>query len=264
MAEGMRTGAAAAATGEQPFEASARQRAARAWLHEAGGPCRVKLCGMFRPADIDVLAAMAAAGAAPDLVGFIVDFPRSHRSLAPEELAALTARMAAAQGAGAAESGAAAQGADAAPWRVGVFVDQPAARVARIAAGCGLDLVQLHGHETAADVRALQAAAPGLGIIQAFRAAAPADVACACESPADMILLDSGQGSGETFDWSLAAAATRPFLLAGGLGPGNVARAIEQVRPWGVDMSSGIETDKLKDPGKMEAAVAAVRAARGL
>ena len=252
MAEETGTGAAAPAAGEQPFEATARQRAARAWLHEEGGPCRVKLCGMFRPADIDVLAAMAAAGAAPDLVGFIVDFPRSHRSLAPEELAALTARMAAALGAGAA------------PWRVGVFVDQPAARVARVAAGCGLDLVQLHGHETAADVAALQAAAPGLGIIQAFRAAAPADVARACESPADMILLDSGQGSGETFDWSLAAAATRPFLLAGGLGPENVARAIEQVRPWGVDMSSGIETDKLKDPSKMKAAVAAVRAARGL
>ena len=210
---------------------------------------------MFRPADIDALAAMAAAGAAPDMVGFIVNFPRSHRSLAPEKLAALTARMAAK----AAGPGAAAQGAAAAPWRVGVFVDQPAARVARIAASCGLDLVQLHGHETAADVRALQAAAPGLGIIQAFRAAAPADVVRACESPADMILLDSGQGSGETFDWSLAAAATRPFLLAGGLGPENVARAIEQVRPWGVDMSSGIETGRLKDSEKMRAAVAAVR-----
>ena len=245
MAEETRTGTAAPAAGEQPFEATERQRAARAWLHGEGGPCRVKLCGMFRPEDIDALAAMAAAGAAPDMVGFIVDFPRSHRSVAPEQLAALTARAAA--------------GAAVAPWRVGVFVDKPAAQVARIAAGCGLDLVQLHGHETAADVRALQAAAPGLGIVQAFRVRSAEDVARACESPADMILLDSGQGSGETFDWSLAAAATRPFMLAGGLGPDNVARAIEQVRPWCVDMSSGIETDKLKDPGKMEAAVTAVR-----
>ena len=259
MAAEMRTGAAAPAPAEQPFEASARQRAARAWLHGEGGPTRVKLCGMFRPEDVDALAAMAAAGAAPDLMGFIVDFPRSHRSVAPEQLAALTARAAAGAGAAAAGADADAAGAAVAPWRVGVFVDQPAAQVARIAAGCGLDLVQLHGHETSADVRALQAAAPGLGIIQAFRVRSAADVARACESPADMILLDSGQGSGEAFDWSLAAAATRPFMLAGGLGPDNVARAIRQVRPWGVDMSSGIETDRLKDPGKMETAVAAVR-----
>ena len=227
------------------FVASARQRAACAWLAERGGRTRVKLCGMFREEDVE-----AAAQAAPDMVGFIVDFPRSHRSVTPERLAALTARLS--EGAGP----------DGRPWAVGVFVDEPADVVARVAATCGLDLVQLHGHEDAAYVRALMAAAPGLGVLQAFQVREAADVARACESPAHMVLLDSGQGSGAAFDWTLALGATRPFVLAGGLGPANVARAVEQVAPWGVDMSSGIETDRLKDPAKMCAAVAAVRGAR--
>ena len=147
-------------------------------------------------------------------------------------------------------------------WRVGVFVDAPVERLVRIVRECGLDLVQLHGHEDAAYVAALRAAAPELGLIQAFRIREPQDVARACESGADLVLLDKGQGSGESFDWSLAAQATRPFMLAGGLGPDNAAAAIAQLRPWGLDMSSGIETDKKKDPAKIQAAVAAVRGAQ--
>lgn len=218
---------------------------------------RVKLCGMFRDTDID-----AVVSAAPDYCGFIVDFPPSHRSIDPGRLAELVGLLR--------ERSAVA----AAPFiaAVGVFVDKPAADVARIALECGLDAVQLHGHEDADFVRELKsllAASAGgdpacaptfpVRVIQAFRIASAADVERACASPADTILLDSGQGSGETFDWSLAATATRPFILAGGLGPDNVAEAVSQVAPWGVDMSSGIETDKLKDPVKMRAAVRAVR-----
>ena len=219
-------------------------------------PCtRVKLCGMFRDTDID-----AVVSAAPDYCGFIVDFPKSHRSIGPERLAELVGLLR--------------ERSAAAPFiaAVGVFVDKPAADVARIALECGLDAVQLHGHEDADFVRELKSllAAPSGGdpasaptssvrVIQAFRIASVADVERACESPADTILLDSGQGSGETFDWSLAATATRPFILAGGLGPDNVAEAVSQVAPWGVDMSSGVETGKLKDPVKMRAAVRAVR-----
>ena len=217
---------------------------------------RVKLCGMFRDVDID-----AVVSAVPDYCGFIVDFPKSHRSIGPERLAELVGLLRE-------------RSAAAAPFiaAVGVFVDKPAADVARIALECGLDAVQLHGHEDADYVRELQSffAAPAGGdpacvptspvrVIQAFRIASAADVERACESPADTILLDSGQGSGETFDWSLAATATRPFILAGGLGPDNVAEAVSQVAPWGVDMSSGVETGKLKDPVKMRAAVRAVR-----
>lgn len=232
------------------MRAQERRARARAWLAspEAAAACRVKLCGMFREADMD-----AVARAAPDLCGFIVDFPRSHRSVEPDRLAALASSI---EGC---EVGA---GADRHPlWRVGVFVDKPAAEVAAIVEGCGIDVVQLHGSEDAAYLDELRGLIE-VGIIQAFAVRGPADVARAQASSADLVLLDAGQGSGRTFDWSLVAAVERPFLLAGGLDPGNVARALEAVKPWGVDMSSGVETDSLKDPDKMAAAVAAVRAYR--
>ena len=239
-----------ARTQRRPVAGSLERRAAaREWLRcttrpgEEGGVV-VKLCGMSREQDVD-----AACDARADLCGFIVDFPKSHRSVTPERLAQLTAHLEARTGEGGL------------PWRVGVFVDAPADDIARIVRECGLDLVQLHGHETPADVRALRLAAPELGIIQAFRVRTADDVAQACESRADVVLLDNGQGTGQTFDWSCTARADRPFLLAGGLGPDNVADAVAQVRPWGVDMSSGIETDKLKDPVKMKAAVAAAKGA---
>ena len=237
----------------------ARREAARAWLRGPAERTRVKLCGMSREQDVD--AVMAAR---PDMCGFIVDFPKSHRSITPERLAQLCARMDAAEaGAGGAAGEAVAAGEARSPvWRVGVFVDAPVERLVRIVRECGLDLVQLHGHEDAAYVAALRAAAPELGLIQAFRIREPQDVARACESGADLVLLDKGQGGGEAFDWSLAARATRPFMLAGGLGPDNAAAAIAQLQPWGLDMSSGIETDKKKDPAKIQAAVAAVRGAQ--
>ena len=76
----------------------------------------------------------------------------------------------------------------------------------------------------------------------------------------DLVLLDAGEGgTGETFDWSLLAGIRRPYFLAGGLHPGNVGQAVRRLRPFGVDVSSGIETDGKKDPAKMEAFVRAVR-----
>lgn len=226
--------------------ADERRAAAKAFLAESvTGLCHVKLCGMFRDEDVDAVEVVH-----PDLCGFVVDFPKSHRSVTPERLSALCARMDTAEAACPDEPHV---------WRVGVFVDEPPAEVARIVRECGLDVAQLHGHEDAAYVRELRREAPELGLIQAFRVADESDVARACASEADMVLLDNGQGTGERFDWSLTALATRPFMLAGGLSPDNVAMAVEQVHPWGVDMSSGIETARLKDPAKMEAALTAVR-----
>lgn len=229
------------------MNAQDRRAQARAWLvsSEAARACRVKLCGMFREADMD-----AVERAAPDMCGFIVDFPRSHRSVDPARLSALTSAI---------EGCEVGEGADRHPlWRVGVFVDKPVAELAGIVEACGIDVVQLHGFEDAAYLDELRQRID-VGIIQAFAVKGPADVARAQASSADLVLLDAGQGSGQTFDWSLVAKAGRPFLLAGGLGPETVARAVAEVRPWGVDMSSGIETDTLKDPDKMAAAVAAVR-----
>ena len=248
-----------------------RRQRSRAWLTvpAEAGTTRVKLCGMSREEDVD--AVMAAR---PDLCGFIVDFPKSHRNVSPERVAELTARMDAAEAAAVEEAAdmAATEAATAAEpdaaltapartpvWRVGVFVDEPVAELVRIVRASGLDLAQLHGHEDAAYIEAVRELAPELGLIQAFKVRTPTDVERACASPADLVLLDNGQGTGEAFDWSLCARATRPFMLAGGLAPGNVAEAIQQVRPWGVDMSSGIETGRVKDPAKIQAAVAAVR-----
>ena len=73
------------------------------------------------------------------------------------------------------------------------------------------------------------------------------------------MLLDNGYGTGQPFDWQLVRDIGRPFLLAGGLTPENIPNAIRQLRPWGVDLSSGVETDRLKDREKM---IAAVRAAK--
>ncbi len=104
-------------------------------------------------------------------------------------------------------------------------------------------------------------------IIQAFRIRGHDDIAAAAASAADLVLLDSGAGSGKPFDWQLLEGFPRPFLLAGGLGPDNLAQAIAQARQAaganlvGVDMSSGIETDYVKDPLKMKAAVAAAKGA---
>ena len=200
------------------------------------GPCRVKLCGMSRAEDV------AAANAChPDLVGFVVDFPRSHRNVPVEGLPSLVDAL------------------DETIPAVGVFVDEPLARVAD-AVGAGIDVVQLHGDEDEAYLARLREALPqGTPVIQAFRVRSADDVERANASSADLVLLDAGQGSGRTFDWALLAHATRPYLLAGGLNPGNVAAAVRELHPWGVDMSSGVETERHKDPDKMAAAVAAAR-----
>ena len=227
------------------MSAGTRQIQAREWLLSgaAASQPRVKLCGMFRDEDVQ-----AVAEARPDLCGFIVDFPKSHRNVTPARLAGLCDRLLECEPA------------SAPIWRVGVFVDEPMEQLVRIVdAGC-IDLVQLHGSEDAAYIDELRDRT-GVGIIQAFRIRSAADAAAAEASAADLVLLDNGQGTGEGFDWSLVASVGRPFMLAGGLGPENVAQAIEEVRPWGVDMSSGIETEKLKDPAKMASAVAAVRKA---
>ena len=87
----------------------------------------------------------------------------------------------------------------------------------------------------------------------------PGSCVLAEQYPSDLLLLDSGMGSGETFDWSAVDGVRRNYLLAGGLHAGNVAAAVRKLHPYGVDVSSGIETEGIKDIKKMAAFVAAVR-----
>ena len=199
---------------------------------------KIKICGLFRPCDIEYVNAVR-----PDWCGFIVNFPKSHRNRTPDQVRAL--RRGLAEGV----------------VPVGVFVDQPVEDVAALLNDGTISVAQLHGHEDAAYIAALRAAAPGHPVWRAFKVRGPEDLEAAGASPADLVILDNGYGTGETFDWSMAGGLARPFLLAGGLTPENIPDAIRLLHPYGLDISSGVETDKQKDPEKIRAAVAAARKA---
>lgn len=197
---------------------------------------RIKICGLFRHEDIDYVNA-----ARPDWCGFVVNFPKSHRSVTPDKARELAARLA--------------------PGiiPVGVFVDRPEEEVADLLLDGTISIAQLHGHEDEAYIASLRAAAPGRAIWKAFKIRGEGDLALANESGADMVLLDNGYGTGEAFDWSLAGGIRRPFILAGGLTPENIPEAIRRLNPYGIDVSSGVESGKKKDFSKISAAVEAAR-----
>jgi phosphoribosylanthranilate isomerase len=130
-------------------------------------------------------------------------------------------------------------------WKVGVFVDESPDAVAASAAEAGLDVAQLHGRETAQDFP------PGMRVWKAFRVDEDFDRAALDAFPAEAVLLD-GAANGAAFDWTMAAGIRRKVILAGGLNAENVARAITQARPWGVDACSCLESAPgKKDYGKM-------------
>lgn len=219
----------------------------------------IKLCGMFRNEDIEAVFQVR-----PDLCGFIVDFPRSHRSVTHQQLIEFCQKLDDMENKANEELSKRVR-------RVGVFVDESLEKVAYLAKAAALDAIQLHGSEDDFYIAELRNRIIGTDlavkskrapfIIQAFRIRQESDVQHAVMSTADLILLDNGQGSGSTFDWTLVKNVNRPFILAGGLNPNNVAAAVREVQPWGIDMSSGIETNHLKDRNKMRAAIAAVRQA---
>ena len=196
---------------------------------------KIKTCGMFRAEDI-----VAVNEVRPDFVGFVVNFPKSHRSITPQQ--ALEFRTQLSEDIQA----------------VGVFVDEDPETVAQLVNDGGIDIAQLHGHEYEAYIAHLRSLC-NAPIFQAFKVRSADDVARALASSADMILLDNGYGTGECFDWSVVGQIDRPFILAGGLTPENIPEAIEQLHPWAVDLSSSLETDKVKDAAKIAKAVAAVR-----
>ena len=119
-------------------------------------------------------------------------------------------------------------------------------------------MIQLHGQEDNVYLEKLREAT-AKPLIQAFRIRESGDLERAIQSRADLILLDSGTGTGQSFDWNLIGEIRRPWILAGGLGPDNVAEAAARFRPFAVDLSSGAETGGWKDPEKMRLCVEAVR-----
>ena len=207
---------------------------------------KVKFCGLTREEDIRAVNELH-----PDYIGFVFA-KKSRRYVSPERAAALKALL------------------DPGITAVGVFVDEDPCLIAELVSEGIIDIPQLHGSESDEYIHELEelivemkkkALRNGrsfdelnVGIapmIQAFKIESIDDVRKASRSSADMILLDSGAGSGKEFDWSLLKEIKRPYFLAGGLSADNAAEAIERLRPYALDVSSGIETDGFKDKEKM-------------
>jgi phosphoribosylanthranilate isomerase len=199
---------------------------------------RIKICGLC-----DLEDAKAAVEAGADMIGF--HFCDSDRRMSPEDVRAILDEL---------------------PVRttvVGVFIDEQPAEVQRIAEYLDLDLVQLHGSE-----------APGFDagrrIMKVLKVRDGA-VSGARDWP-DPIMLDSWSanqrgGTGQTWDWEIARPLlrSRDVFIAGGLQPGNVGKVVSEFKPYGVDVSSGVEARvRVKDPEKMRAFIRAVRLAEAL
>lgn len=195
---------------------------------------KIKICGLSRPSDID-----AANELGLDYIGFVFA-EKSKRYVTFEQAAELKKLLA--------------PGIQA----VGVFVNEKPETIADLLDKGVIDMAQVHGSEDEAYIETLRKLTDK-PIIQAFRIKADKDLVAAQASLADYILLDSGAGTGKTFDWELIRKFNRPYFLAGGLGPDNVGQAIEMLQPEAVDVSSGVERDGLKDRAKMAAFVAQVR-----
>ena len=146
---------------------------------------------------------------------------------------------------------------------VGVFVNETLDNLITIAKEVNLDAVQLHGDEDEAFIKALKEKTD-VEVWKAVQIRSAADAEAWIDSSADMLLFDAYHkdergGTGEVFDWSCLDEFDRPFMLAGGIDSTNVARAIRTVRPYGIDISSGIETDGVKDDEKIKAFANIVR-----
>jgi phosphoribosylanthranilate isomerase len=197
---------------------------------------RVKICGIM-----DEAAAVAAAAAGADAIGMI--FAPSRRRVSAAQGRRITASLP--------------------PFvaRVGVFVDETRERIAEVAAAAALDTIQLHGSEPPGFAQSFS-----LPVLKTVRVRDAGSLAVLDDYQVSAFLLDSYDpdrpgGTGRVFDWGLAASAASRYrvILSGGLRPENVAQALDQVRPYGVDVSSGVESEGAKDHGKIREFVGRVR-----
>lgn len=197
----------------------------------------IKLCGLSRAADIETANIVK-----PEYVGFVL-WPKSSRFVSRSQTLELRRALLPEIRA------------------VGVFVDEEIEAVAEYLRDGIIDIAQLHGSEDAGYISRLRDLAPGKEIIKALQIKDRESFSRQLEefkssaSAPDFFLLDSGTGTGRTFNWEIIRDADigRPYFLAGGLNPDNVRTAVLAMHPYGVDVSSGIETNGVKDPAKMEA-----------
>ncbi len=199
---------------------------------------RVKICGITNLED-----ALVAVEAGADALGFVF-FQGSSRYISPEHAAAIICYL------------------PPLVQTVGLFVNEKSAIVNAIADQCGVDIVQLHGEESPEYCQAITRR-----VIKAFRVKDAASLDTMSDYRVAGWLLDAWSpaahgGTGTTFNWDIAAhaAASRPIILAGGLTPENVAEAVVTVRPYAVDVSSGVESEpRKKSDGLINQFISAIR-----
>ncbi len=194
---------------------------------------KIKMCGLSRPCDIEY-----ANEVKPEYVGFVFA-EKSKRYVSPEKAFELRKIL------------------DDKIIAVGVFVNAEPEFIAGLVKNKIIDMIQLHGSEDDSYIKNLRQLVD-VPIIKAFVIKNPSDIQKAEQSTADYILLDSGLGSGKTFDHSLINI-NRPYFLAGGLAPENVGDIVGRLEPYAVDASSSLETDGYKDINKMRAFADAIR-----
>jgi phosphoribosylanthranilate isomerase len=195
---------------------------------------KVKICGLTRPCDID-----AVNEAKPDYIGFV--FALSRRRVSFKTAGELRERLSA----------------NILP--VGVFVDEPIENIITLIRSDIIEIIQLHGGETEEYIAELRSMTDA-PLIKAVSVTQAEDAARFNGSRADYLLLDNKVGgSGKTFDWDLIGKPRKPFFLAGGLGLENIDRAVSQIKPFAVDISSGSETSGFKDRDKIISIVGRIR-----
>lgn len=199
---------------------------------------KIKICGMRRKEDI-----LMANEFCPDYVGFV--FAKSPRQLGIDAALELKKEL------------------DPQIQSVGVFVNEYPEVIETLCDGSIIDLVQLHGDEDAEYIRGLKENIK-VPVIKALRVQKKEQILEGAELPCDYLLLDtytrgSYGGSGKTFDWDLIPRIRKPYFLAGGLSTDNVGEAVKRVLPYGVDVSSALETEGFKDREKVKLFIERVR-----
>ena len=211
-----------------------------------GNSTKIKICGLTREQDIEVVNELL-----PDYMGFVF-WEQSKRNITPEKAAHLKAKL------------------DKRIKAVGVFVDADIDFVYSLIKCGTIDIAQLHGNEDEDYIRRLREKINSgldsgsdsesvsktdkeseIRIIKAFNVNNLTSFEEVEKTSADFVMLDSGKGSGVTFDWDKIQSFDRPFFLAGGLGVENVQEVMEKINPYAVDVSSGVETDGVKDREKI-------------
>lgn len=203
---------------------------------------KIKICGLRRVEDIAY-----ANEVKPDFAGFILS-RGFRRSISDDEARELSCRL------------------HPEIQKVGVFVNDSPERIVSFLQDGTIDMAQLHGQESEEDILYVKAMT-GKPLIKALKVENRYVVEAWLDSAADYLLLDSGTGSGKTFDWrileelflEMGGELPKPFFLAGGLNADNLEEAQKRWRPYAVDLSSSVETDGIKDLNKMREVVSRVR-----